>query len=92
MHPKFIKGYHLPEPFIGPDYSEKQPRSKYSSDNRTTLYWDGEAGTDSTGKTIIRFYCSDHSGVYTVTLRGVAEDGTIFTRSLKINNLAMKPD
>lgn len=91
MHAQFIKGYHLPETFPSPDYSEKQKKSAYSADNRTTIYWNGQSGTDSTGKTTIRFYCSDHPGPYTVTIRGVAADGSLFIKTAKINSEFRKP-
>ncbi len=91
MHAQFIKGYHLPETFPSPDYSEKQKKSDYAADNRTTLYWNGQSGTDSTGKMTIRFYCSDHPGPYTVTIRGVAADGSLFIKTAKINSEFRKP-
>ncbi len=91
MHAQFIKGYHLSETFPSPDYSEKQKKSAYAADNRTTIYWNGQSGTDSTGKLTIRFYCSDHPGPYTVTIRGVAADGSLLIKTAKINSEFRKP-
>ena len=62
IHKRLINGYYISEAFRGPDYSEKQTKANYFSDNRTTIYWEGQSGTDSTGKKTIRFYIKRHFG------------------------------
>lgn len=91
MYPHLVNGYQVPEVFTGPDYAEKQTKANYIPDNRTTLYWNGQSGTDSTGKTTIRFYSSDLPGPYTVIIRGIAEDGSLFSKRFKLNYELRKP-
>ena len=61
--------------FYSPQYPE--PSAKTRPDHRTTLYWNPKVETDEKGHASVRFYASDISKRYLVTLEGVSNDGTI---------------
>ena len=50
---------------------------KTRPDHRTTLYWNPKVETDENGHVSVKFYASDISKRYLVTLEGVSNDGTI---------------
>ena len=50
---------------------------KTRPDHRTTLYWNPKVTTDANGHATVRFYASDISKRYLVTLEGVSDDGTV---------------
>jgi hypothetical protein len=62
--------------FCSPQYTDKSQKTR--PDHRTTLYWNPKVKTDANGKARIRFYASDISKRYLVTLEGVTNNGTIF--------------
>ena len=68
-------GYEQPVEFYSPQYAN--PSDKTRPDHRTTLYWNPKVKTDTEGHATIRFYASDISKRYLVTLEGVSDDGTI---------------
>ena len=61
--------------FYSPQYTD--PTAKARPDHRTTLYWNPKVKTDAEGKASVKFYASDISKRYLVTLEGVSDDGTI---------------
>jgi hypothetical protein len=61
--------------FYSPQYPD--PAAKTRPDLRTTLYWNPKVETDEKGHASVRFYASDISKRYLVTLEGVSDDGTI---------------
>ena len=61
--------------FFSPQYSDKSQKTR--PDHRTTLYWNPKVETDDKGHAGVRFYASDISKRYLVTLEGVSDDGTI---------------
>ena len=61
--------------FYSPQYTDKSHKTR--PDHRTTLYWNPKVETDANGKATVRFYASDISKRYLVTLEGVSNDGTI---------------
>ncbi|MBQ7420491.1 MAG: hypothetical protein IJV17_07145 [Prevotella sp.] len=61
--------------FYSPQYTD--PSAKTRPDHRTTLYWTPKLTTDSDGHATVRFYASDISKRYLVTLEGVSDDGII---------------
>ena len=61
--------------FYSPQYPE--PSAKTRPDHRTTLYWNPKVETDEKGHASVRFYASDISKRYLITLEGVSNDGTI---------------
>ena len=61
--------------FYSPQYPD--PSAKTRPDHRTTLYWNPKVETDEKGHASVRFYASDISKRYLITLEGVSNDGTI---------------
>jgi len=61
--------------FFSPQYPD--PAQKTRPDHRPTLYWNPQVKTDAEGHATVRFYASDVSKRYLVTLEGVSDDGTI---------------
>ena len=53
-------------------------------DHRTTLYWNPKVETDADGHATVRFYASDISRRYLVTLEGVSADGIIVQKTVII--------
>ena len=77
-------GYRLPMNFYSPQYPDADKSHYPFSDNRTTLYWNPKVETDEKGHATVKFYASDHSRQYLVTLEGVAYDGTIICHQIVI--------
>ena len=69
------QGYQTPREFYSPQYPD--PSAKTRPDHRTTLYWNPKLQTDNNGHASVKFYASDISKRYLVTLEGVSNDGTI---------------
>ncbi|MBQ9186407.1 MAG: hypothetical protein IJ144_01120 [Prevotella sp.] len=67
-------GYEQPVDFYSPQYTDKETTRP---DHRTTLYWEPRLTTDAGGHATVRFYASDISKRYLVTLEGVSDDGTV---------------
>ena len=61
--------------FYSPQYTDKNQKTR--PDHRTTLYWNPKVKTDANGHATVRFYASDISKRYLVTLEGVGNDGTL---------------
>ena len=61
--------------FYSPQYTDKNQKTR--PDHRTTLYWNPKVETDENGHASVRFYASDISKRYLITLEGVSNDGTI---------------
>ena len=68
-------GYRWPIEFYSPQYTDESTKTR--PDHRTTLYWNPKVTTDANGKATVRFYASDISKRYLVTLEGISDDGTI---------------
>jgi len=77
--PSFVSvrqlGYRPAMEFYSPQY--KSTKSDVRTDHRTTLYWNPKVETDEKGHASVKFYASDVSKRYLVTLEGVSNDGTI---------------
>ena len=77
--PSFVSvrqlGYRPAVEFYSPQY--KSTKSDVRTDHRTTLYWNPKMETDEKGHASVKFYASDVSKRYLVTLEGVSNDGTI---------------
>ena len=76
-----LLGYRRPVAFYSPQYDTQ---ADHRPDHRTTLYWNPKVATDSNGHATVRFYASDVSKRYLVTLEGVGNDGTIIHQQLVI--------
>ena len=68
--------------FFSPQYPD--PAQKTRPDHRTTLYWSPKVKTDEEGRATVRFYASDISRRYLVTLEGVSDDGMIIHKQTVI--------
>ena len=75
-------GYRWPVEFYSPQYTDKSQKTR--PDHRTTLYWNPKVTTDANGKASVKFYASDISKRYLVTLEGVSNDGTIVRKQTVI--------
>ena len=64
--------------FYSPNYEDKSKKNR--PDHRTTLYWNPKVQTDADGHATVRFYASDISKRYLVTLEGVTDDGIIIRK------------
>ena len=77
--PSFVSvrqlGYRPAVEFYSPQY--KSTKSDVRTDHRTTLYWNPKVETDEKGHASVKFFASDVSKRYLVTLEGVSNDGTI---------------
>ncbi len=68
-------GYHRPREFYSPKYGT--PFDGLTEDYRSTLYWDPNIRTDSTGLAQISFYCSDISSTFHIVVEGISTEGKI---------------
>jgi len=64
-----FQGIYMAREFYQPDYENKNIQTP---DNRTTIYWNPEVQTDSTGTARISFYNSDLKGKATIRISGVS--------------------
>ena len=69
------QGYQPAKVFYSPQYPD--PSAKTRPDHRTTLYWNPKVETDEKGHASVRFYASDISKRYLITLEGVSDDGIV---------------
>jgi hypothetical protein len=69
------QGYQPAKRFYSPQYPD--PSAKTRPDHRTTLYWNPKVETDEKGHASVRFYASDISKRYLITLEGVSDDGIV---------------
>lgn len=68
-------GFYKPQSFYEPPYYNDVVREAAFTDNRATLYWNGELYTDASGKTTFSFYTSDLKNNYSLTVQGISEKG-----------------
>jgi TonB-dependent SusC/RagA subfamily outer membrane receptor len=71
-------GLQKPAAFYVPKYNVDSVRLNRKSDLRTTIYWNPELVTDSTGTVHVKFYSADKANNYSVVLEGVSSTGEIF--------------
>lgn len=64
--------------FYSPQYTDISKKTR--PDHRTTLYWNPQVRTDAGGHATVRFYASDVSKRYLVTLEGVSDNGTVISK------------
>lgn len=77
-------GYRLPMNFYSPQYPDADKSHYPYSDNRTTIYWNPKVETDENGHAAVKYYASDHSRQYLVTLEGVTYDGIVIHHQIVI--------
>jgi hypothetical protein len=78
-----FKGFYQAKEFYAPKYENNNTDK---ADNRTTIYWNPEVNTDSTGKAKVSFYNSDLKGKAIIKIAGVSfelkDAGTAFSHYL----------
>ena len=77
-----VRGYHMPPPFLMPDYSNSKMKAGKFNDIRSTLYWDPATLTDQNGQIKISFFTSDISAVYKVVITGVTSHGDVINKTI----------
>lgn len=78
------QGYHETQAFYMPPYNEPAVRSMAFTDNRSTIYWKGEAVTDKNGKVKVSFYAADQPSSYTVHIKGISSKGELLDKTVRI--------
>ncbi len=76
---KFFKplGVQTPAEFYSPHYDQGDNGFEPGTDLRTVLYWSPSVKVDDHGMSSFDFYSNDvHNTTYTVTIEGIAPDGT----------------
>jgi hypothetical protein len=68
-------GYAVTREFFNPDYTRVTEPSLV--DKRTTLYWNGNAKLDKSGVATIRFFNSDITKKYKVSIQGIDKTGAL---------------
>ena len=72
-----VLGHQHPEEFYAPKYETYAQRYNGKPDLRTTIHWQPVVQIDDSGSAAFEFYTADEQISYTVTIEGVANDGTI---------------
>jgi len=70
------KGYYKGREFYSPNYDDPAINKKLA-DLRTTIYWNPNVISDSTGKASVEFFNADGIGKYKAIVEGINVDGTI---------------
>lgn len=72
----YPRGYYKGREFYSPNYADPSINTKIA-DLRTTIYWNPNVVSDSTGKVSVEFYNADGTGNYKAIVEGINIDGTI---------------
>jgi len=70
------KGYYKGREFYSPNYDDPLINTKIA-DLRTTIYWNPNVISDSTGKASVEFFNSDGTGNYKAIVEGININGAI---------------
>ena len=76
-------GYQKPIEFYTPKYDTPEKQRKQNADLRTTIHWQPVVQIDSLGVASFDFYTADETASYTVTIEGLANNGTIIRQECK---------
>lgn len=71
-----VKGYTRHLEFKSPDYAMNDTAKE--GDFRSTIYWNPNSKTDSSGKFNFSFYASDNTTTYKIKVIGITQDGLPF--------------
>lgn len=77
-------GFYKEQLFFEPAYDSYSVREAVFTDNRATIYWNGQIITDDTGKAAFSFYTADLKNDYTLTVQGITENGEMIFKSITI--------
>ncbi|MDR0714872.1 MAG: TonB-dependent receptor plug domain-containing protein [Bacteroidales bacterium] len=78
-------GYQKPAEFYAPKY-DAPSSGNAPPDLRTTIHWQPDVRTDSTGVATFSFYTSDAASTYSVVMEGLTADGKIIRQEGKVTN------
>ena len=81
----FPVGYQKKNSFYIPPYNAYGVREASFTDNRATIYWNGEIMSDQQGKANFQFYTADMPATYTIRVKGVTSKGDFIDESFKVN-------
>jgi hypothetical protein len=79
------KGFYTSQPFVMPDYNNKETRDSKMPDLRKTIYWNGDIITNKEGKASINFFTADTPATYLITITGISENGDKIYKTFIIN-------
>jgi hypothetical protein len=71
----YAGGFHTAQPFLMPDYHNKEMRASSVPDLRTTIYWNGNIIANKEGKATLHFFTADKPATYLITITGVSANG-----------------
>lgn len=77
-------GFYNEQSFYQPPYDSYAVREADFTDNRATIYWNGQVITDDAGKATVSFYTADLKNDYTVTVQGITEKGDLIFKTYTI--------
>ena len=77
-------GYRNPVAFHSPQYPDTDKSQYTRPDYRTTLYWNPKIKLDESGRAKVKFYASDVSKRYLITIEGVSDDGFVVSKQVVI--------
>ncbi len=80
----FPLGYHQRPDFYMPRYDLPAVREASFTDNRSTIYWNGELLADKTGKAKCSFYAADAPSSYSVRVTGISSRGDLLDKIIRI--------
>jgi hypothetical protein len=69
------EGLQLKREFLKPQHEGTDKQQGRIPDQRTLLFWEPNASTDSNGKLQLEFFTSDIEGRYVVVVEGITNDG-----------------
>ncbi|HEU4861633.1 MAG TPA: hypothetical protein VFT15_17430, partial [Chitinophagaceae bacterium] len=76
--------FYKEQSFYEPPYDTYAVREADFTDNRATIYWNGQVITDDAGKATFSFYTADLKNDYTVTVQGITEKGELIFKTYTI--------
>ncbi len=79
-----LTGYQVEKQFYSPKYETDESRDSKTTDDRTTIYWNGYVNTNSKTPATISFYTADMPTSYTLTIEGIAGNGDLIHESFPI--------
>lgn len=77
-------GYQQPVAFYAPKYDTPESAEYKNPDLRTTIHWEPNVRTDSTGVATLSFYTADAETSYSVIIEGIAADGKLIRHEGKL--------
>jgi hypothetical protein len=74
----------MPAEFYAPKYDQPEALNQPNPDLRTTIDWEPNVKTDSTGVASFSFYTADSETSYSVIIEGITSNGKIIHQEGKI--------